>query len=429
MKIQISITSFLILSFISSFAQVEQTIVLDPNLKGKQYRITTYIHTPDSTSFGFFPFQFGDNNKYLKDKSRKRDSEYLNEGWKKTTLTGKIQKKTERIKINLFTSSSINEVNIDNIRFEIENNGIWENVELINQDFSLVSEKSDTIPGWKVYPGYSYKVDTVTYFSGKQSLQFKTLDLQKYGRFGEHGQRTQVNNIEIYYEIYGQGEPLLLLHGNNQSISSFRYQIDEFRKYYQVIAVDSRGQGESTIDDQKMTYSLMAEDMFILLDSLNLDSVNIVGWSDGGNTGLIMAMNYPSKVKTLTIMGANLYLKKGVVEKKYLRNYRWEIRLVNVVSIFNPKEWKTPLRIAKMPLKYPQINVSDLAFINIPVLVMAGENDIIMESHTQLIANGITNSKIDILKQASHFAPVKKSDYFNKEVLQFLSNYNSIIVK
>src|ERR1035441_10550855 len=119
------------------------------------------------------------------------------------------------------------------------------------------------------------------------------------------GKYANVNDIKVYYEIYGAGEPLLLLHGNGGSIQNFEYQIPELSKHFKVIAVDSRAQGKSTDSDQEITYALMASDMSALIDKLKLGSVYVVGWSDGGNVGLELAFAHPQQVKKLVTFGAN----------------------------------------------------------------------------------------------------------------------------
>jgi len=94
-----------------------------------------------------------------------------------------------------------------------------------------------------------------------------------YGSNKQVGKYANVNDIKVYYEIYGAGEPLLLLHGNSGSIENFLYQIPDLSKKYKVIAVDSRAQGRSTDSDKEITYALMASDMSELIDKLNLGSV------------------------------------------------------------------------------------------------------------------------------------------------------------
>jgi pimeloyl-ACP methyl ester carboxylesterase len=201
-----------------------------------------------------------------------------------------------------------------------------------------------------------------------------------------------------------------------------RHQIDYFRKKYRVIGVDSRGQGKSTNNKKKINYQLMAADMFELLNYLELDSVHVLGWSDGGNTGLIMAMKYPEKIKSLVSMGANLYPNKNAVQKKFLRQYRWTLRYAKLLALFRPAEWRTKVIVGKMVLKEPKINPADLSKIAAPVLVLAGEKDVINESHTKLIAENIRNSRLVILKGLTHFAPEEDPGLFNKVVDEFLTS-------
>lgn len=126
-----------------------------------------------------------------------------------------------------------------------------------------------------------------------------------YGSNPLAGKYVDVNDIKVYYEIYGEGEPLLLLHGNSGSIKAGESQIPELSKHFKVIAVDSRAQGKSTDSDKEITYALMASDMNELINKLKLGSVYIVGWSDGGNIGLELSFAHPEKVKKLVTFGAN----------------------------------------------------------------------------------------------------------------------------
>jgi pimeloyl-ACP methyl ester carboxylesterase len=105
--------------------------------------------------------------------------------------------------------------------------------------------------------------------------------LESYGNNPKVGKYADINGIKLYYEIYGSGEPLLLLHGSNQSIVSFENQISEFSKKYKVIALDSRGQGNSSENKTKLSYELFADDVNEFLEYFNIKQANILGWSDG----------------------------------------------------------------------------------------------------------------------------------------------------
>ena len=418
MKIQLAILLF-VFSTINIYAQVEQQILLDKGMQGAEFRLTGFVHTLDSGNIEFYAYQRDKNMKFVKSKFKRTNKTIaLEDGWNKILFNGRIKKKSKTLTFGVWSVRTVNTFNIDDVSLRFKVNGQWESYLLENGDFE--SDSSGLVTGWMLREGYTNGIDQTTKISGVQSAHFTKEDFWKYGDFAAYGSKAKLNGVEIYYEVFGKGEPLLLLHGNNESISSFRAQIDEFRKYYKVIAVDSRGQGKSTINKQEMNYELMAKDMNALLEHLNIDSVHVVGWSDGGNTGLIMAMQYPDKVKTLSTMGANLFYKKGVLEKKFKRNHKLTIRLVQIIAFFNPKMWKTKVKVAKMTLKYPNINPQELVKIHIPVLVMAGENDVITYAHTKLIADSIKDSELLILKGAGHYAPQKKSKYFNEEVLAFI---------
>ena len=123
-----------------------------------------------------------------------------------------------------------------------------------------------------------------------------------------------IRGFKTYYETYGTGMPMLLIHGNGGSIASFKYQIPYFSKEYHVIAVDSRSQGRSIDDNDSLSFEMMADDLNGLLDTLHVDSCYVLGWSDGGINGLLLAMRHPEKVKKLAVTGANLWPDSTAIE-------------------------------------------------------------------------------------------------------------------
>ena len=137
--------------------------------------------------------------------------------------------------------------------------------------------------------------------------QIATADNRLYGDNKQAGHYIKLRGINLYYETYGQGEPLLLLHFNGGSISAFTYNIPYFANSNKVIAVDSRAQGKTVDRGDSLTFEMMADDFNALLDSLRLDSCYVIGWSDGGISGLLLAIRHPDKVKKLAITGANLW--------------------------------------------------------------------------------------------------------------------------
>ena len=239
-----------------------------------------------------------------------------------------------------------------------------------------------------------------------------------YGDSTKASGRVKLKDASLYYETYGSGEPLLLLHGNSQMIYAFNYQIGELSKKYKVIAVDTRGQGKSTDETTgPLSYDLFADDMKQLLDSLHIKKANILGWSDGGNTGLIMAKKYPGYVNKLAVMGANLFPTNEALPDTVLNQVKQGIAQMQTKTDAHSK---MEVRLFTMLLNEPHLTFNDLKKIKAPVLVMAGEHDLILEKHTRGIAAAIPRSELVIFKGATHYAPVEIVKEFNNTVLKFM---------
>lgn len=247
-----------------------------------------------------------------------------------------------------------------------------------------------------------------------------TLSSLMYGN--NNGKRIKVNEGEIYYETYGKGIPLFLLHGNNEQINSFREQIGFLSKNFKVIALDTRGQGNSVNHKvSPYTYEQFAEDLSAVMDALSIKKASLLGWSDGGNTALIFALKHPEKVDKMVLMGANLFPGNEAIEEGVLRLF--ENRRDSLMKQTDPAS-QNQLRLTELVLKEPHINPSDLKSIATPVMVLAGESDVIKREHTMLIHSSIKNSKLEIIKGGDHYVPLKNPNVFNKMVLEFLSAGN-----
>jgi pimeloyl-ACP methyl ester carboxylesterase len=238
-----------------------------------------------------------------------------------------------------------------------------------------------------------------------------------YGNNAAVSGTVKLSNAKLYYETYGQGEPLLLLHGNSQSIAAFEFQIADLSKKFKVIAVDTRGQGQSSDETTgALSYDLFADDMRQLLDSLHIKKANILGWSDGGNTGLIMAVKYPEHVSKLAITGANLFPTTEALPDNVLKEVDKQLK---VYQKGTDEHSKMEARLFTMLLNEPHLSFNDLKTIKCPVLVMAGEHDLILEQHTMAIAAAIPKSQVVIFKGATHYVPVDKPKEFNDAVINF----------
>lgn len=225
---------------------------------------------------------------------------------------------------------------------------------------------------------------------------------------------------ELYCRISGSGIPLLLLHGNGESSSIFQEQIAFFSQHYMVIALDTRGHGQSERGDTELTFLQLTQDVKTVLDHLHIERTNIIGFSDGGNTALLFAERYPERVHTVIVVGANV-TTEGMSSWE-LTKVKWTVTFLQYAEkIYPPAKLKREI----VDLMFRQVNNTHFELTNIqaPTLVMAGENDVIKRSHTESIAHRIKESQLLIVPKADHFFMVEKPDNFNPLALNFLKNH------
>ncbi|BFO64806.1 alpha/beta fold hydrolase [Chryseobacterium sp. KCF3-3] len=241
-----------------------------------------------------------------------------------------------------------------------------------------------------------------------------------YGQNKTVGNYLKLQDTNLYYEVYGEGEPLILLHGNSGSIKDFYQQIPVLSKQYKVIAIDTRGQGKSIDSSKKdFTYKMFADDVKAVTDQLKLNKVNIAGWSDGGNTGLEFALKYPEKLNKLIAIGANAF-PDGVDDR--LTDH-FENKMLVMKELKDPEKFNEQ-RLLKIMLTQPRIEKKDLNKIGSKVLVIAGDKDVIKQEHTELIAKEIPNAELKIYSNATHMIPFENADQLNTDILNFLGKSN-----
>lgn len=241
------------------------------------------------------------------------------------------------------------------------------------------------------------------------------------------GERAAIDGIDLYYETYGERDapPVLVLHGGLGFIESMHYQISALAPSHFVVAPDSRGHGRSTDGDGPITYEGMAADMVALMDKLGIEKADIVGWSDGGIIGLIMAMEHPERVRRLVTIGAN-YSIDGLSslppeDPSALNETLAPARKFYINVAPDPSHWSAFAgKVLHMWRTSPNYSPADLARIEAPVLVMAGENDSIKRTHTEELAQAIPDATLDIVPGASHFLPLEMSERANASILGFL---------
>lgn len=245
-----------------------------------------------------------------------------------------------------------------------------------------------------------------------------------YGNNKDVGQFDKVNGIKIYYETYGSGDPLLLVHGHRSSINGMKNQIDFFSRKYKVIIADTRAHGKSETGDKKLTYELMTEDIKMLLDKLNIDSAYVIGYSDGGIIGLIMAMKYPVKVKKLVTISACIKPDTTAVSKRAVESIKKQIDKANemISKRDTTNNWTMEKEFGELLLNNPNYDFKDLNQIKCPTLVMQADRDVIKHEHSIKIYQNINKANLSIMPGLNHSLVSRDPAFVNTTIDRFISN-------
>lgn len=233
----------------------------------------------------------------------------------------------------------------------------------------------------------------------------------------------------IWYAEVGKGSPVVLLHGGSASSDTWGNQVPALiASRHRVILVDSRGHGRSTLGELPLSYELMESDVIAVMDELHIDVAAVVGWSDGANIGLVMAMKHPSRLSALYAFGANMDTRPGSVKP--------DASTQPVLSELGPRLAQDFARVSPIPggfaalnaavrtmqAKQPDYTAAQLAAIRGPkIMISEGEHEeFITEAHTRYLAQTIPGACLVILRGVSHFAPWQAPEEFNRSVLSFL---------
>jgi len=244
-----------------------------------------------------------------------------------------------------------------------------------------------------------------------------------YGNNDSVGKYIDLNGAKIYYEEYGNGEPLLLIHGNGANIKSMENQIDYFKSKYRVIIADNRGHGKSELKTDSLNYAQIAKDWDELVNHLKLDSINILGWSDGGVIALKMGISKQSKIKKIVAMAANLRPDTTAVHSWAPNRVREDEKLAKemIAKGDTSRDWNLQLQHYGLLLNQPNISHAELKKISVPVLIVAGDRDIIKNEHSVEIFEQLSKGQLCIMAGSTHVAPRTKPEMFNEIVNRFLT--------
>ncbi len=235
-----------------------------------------------------------------------------------------------------------------------------------------------------------------------------------------------VNGIRLWYAVFGQGQPVVFLHGGLANAEYWGLQVPAVAQHYQVIVLDSRGHGRSSRDSRPFGYDLMADDVAGLLDFLRISQAAVVGWSDGGIIGLDLAIRHPDRISKLFAFAANTDPSGvvGGVEKNpafaaFIARAGREYATLSAT----PGDYTSFVdAISRMWATQPNWTAERLRAIRMPVEVVDGDHDeAIRRPHTERIAAAIPGAGLLILPNTSHFAFLQDPDAFTWHILHFLA--------
>ena len=249
-----------------------------------------------------------------------------------------------------------------------------------------------------------------------------------YGNNKKAGKYYNVRGFRMYCETYGNGKPLLMIPGNEGSISTFKDIIPYFSEKYKVIVADGRAQGKSIDDKDSLSFEMMADDYATLLDEMHVDSAFVIGWSDGGINALLMAIRHPDKVKRLAASGPNLWPDSSAIDPQIWKSEKKKYAQLKNADKKTEKEkedWKAFL----LDWTQPHISTASLHKIKCPTLIIGGDHDMIRMKHLLLIYKNIPQPNLWIVKHSGHATLFEHRIRFEHHINDFFTsdfreNYN-----
>lgn len=213
----------------------------------------------------------------------------------------------------------------------------------------------------------------------------------------------KVNNIFLFYQISGSGQPLILLHGNGENHHIFDKLVAKLQNHYSVYAIDTRnhGQSEKTAD---YSYESMMEDIYEFIKKFELNNIDLIGFSDGAIICLLLALKYPKVINKMALLGVNLNPSDFKLE-----SYQ-EIK-------DNYEQTQDPL--FKLMLEQPNIPLSDISNIKIPIFLIAGENDVFKPESFKKLNDALPDSKLKIMPGHTHESYIINQDILYQDLVDF----------
>jgi pimeloyl-ACP methyl ester carboxylesterase len=218
-----------------------------------------------------------------------------------------------------------------------------------------------------------------------------------------------VNGLKMYYEIYGSGQPLVLLHGGMTTLDDFAFVLPTFAGTRQVIAFERQGHGHTADIDRPFSLEQWADDTAALLDHLNIEQADIFGYSTGGSVALSFALRHPQRVRKL-ILASTLFNNEGYypgimegLKRAKAENMPPILREMYTQVAPHPQNWETLVeKSVQAAANFQGWQRKDIRTISAPTLVMVGDRDIVRTEHAVDLYRLIPNAALAVLPDTDH---------------------------
>jgi pimeloyl-ACP methyl ester carboxylesterase len=256
---------------------------------------------------------------------------------------------------------------------------------------------------------------------------WKTLPIAPLMAVADNSGFAPVNDIKMYYAVFNENgkDPVFLLHGGFSNSDTWGFEVPLLSKTHMVIIADSRGHGRSSMTDQPLSYNLMASDVLQLMDYLKIKKAAVVGWSDGGILGLILAIHHADRITKLFTFGANYDIS----------GYKKEAPDTSLSRIFITRAEADYRRLSATPDHFgalksalgklystePNLNPKDIKKIKASTVIAFGQYEqFIKREHFEALAKLIPNAKLLMLPNVSHSGPLQDPTGFHMALVNFL---------
>jgi len=224
----------------------------------------------------------------------------------------------------------------------------------------------------------------------------------------------------MHSQVSGQAEgaTLVFLHGNGEDKRIFDPQINYLSNDYKIVAIDTRGHGQSARGTEPFTFHTFACDLFAVLDNLRIDKAHLIGFSDGAITALHAALLQPERILSMILLGVN-YNTRGLKWRPYVYirlAYAW----LWVASFFAASKRKQR-EVWGLMVHQPQLTLEEIGRIRVPALVVTGEKDMVRQRQNDEIIQAITGAQRLVIPGVDHFWMFKQPELLNRIIVDFLN--------